>query len=152
MVQKKATPQLTPGTPLPAVGSGAPVRAISVTIFNNDSSLPTFATTVPTCAGHFRIVPVSVFRVEAINTVFITYPMHNWAPYWLFTMVYACVPHFNLWRGLKHPCSFQLRIALNLIQLLIHTQILVSLCYKRRPQVSVAPPHLISHFLWKSNP
>ena len=43
-----------------------------------------------------------------------TYPMHNWAPYWLFTMVYACVPHFNLWRGYKHPCSFQLRIALNL--------------------------------------
>ena len=43
-----------------------------------------------------------------------TYPMHNWAPYWLFTMVYACVPHFNLWRGHKHPCSFQLRIALNL--------------------------------------
>ena len=42
------------------------------------------------------------------------YPMHNWAPYWLFTMVYACVPHFNLWRGHKHPCSFQLRIALNL--------------------------------------
>ena len=27
---------------------------------------------------------------------------------------YACVPHFNLWRGHKHPCSFQLRIALNL--------------------------------------
>ena len=40
--------------------------------------------------------------------------MHSWAPYWLFTMVYACVPHFNLWRGHKHPCSFQLRIALNL--------------------------------------
>ena len=29
-------------------------------------------------------------------------------------MVYACVPHFNLWWGHKHPCSFQLRIALNL--------------------------------------
>ena len=78
------------------------------------SSLPTFATTVLTCAGHLRIVPVPVFRVETKNTVFMTYPMHNWAPYWLFTMVYACVPHFNLWRGHKHPCSFQLRIALNL--------------------------------------
>ena len=45
-----------------------------------------------------------------------TYRMHNWEPYWLFTMVYACVPHFNLWQGHKHPCSFQLRtgIALNL--------------------------------------
>ena len=71
-------------------------------------------TTVPTCAGHLRIVPVSVFRVETKNTVFMTYPMHNWAPYWLFTMVHACVPHFNLWRVHKHPCSFQLRIALNL--------------------------------------
>ena len=88
--------------------------AILIAIFNNDSSLPTSATTVPTCAGHLRIVPVSVFRVETTNTVFMTYPMHNWAPYWLFTMVYACVPHFNLWRGHKHPCSFQLRIALNL--------------------------------------
>ena len=29
------------------------------------------------------------------------------------TMVYACVPHFNLWRG-HNPCSFQLRMALNL--------------------------------------
>ena len=73
-----------------------------------------FAITVPACAGHFRIVPVSVFRVEIKNTVFMTYPMHNWASYWLFTMVYACVPHFNLWQGHKHPWSFQLRIALNL--------------------------------------
>ena len=81
---------------------------------NNDSSLPTFATTVLTCASHLRIVPVPVFPVETQNTVFMKYPMHNWAPYWLFTMVYACVPHFNLWQGHKHPCSFQLRIALNL--------------------------------------
>ena len=88
--------------------------AILIAIFNHDSSLPTFATTVPTCAGHLRVVPVSVFRVETKNIVFMTYPMHNRAPYWLFTMVYACVPHFNLWRGHKHPCSFQLRIALNL--------------------------------------
>ena len=88
--------------------------AILIAIFNNDSALPTSATTVPTCVGHLRIVPVSVFRVETKNTVFLTYPMHNWAPYWLFTMVYACVPHFNLWRAHKHPCSFQLRIALNL--------------------------------------
>ena len=88
--------------------------AISIAIFNNDSSLPTFATTVLTCVGHLRIVPISVFRVETTNTVFMTYPMQNWAPYWLFTMVYACAPHFNLWRGHKHPCSFQLRIALNL--------------------------------------
>ena len=87
--------------------------AILIAIFNNDSSLPTFATTVPTCAGHFGIVPVSVFRVETKNNVFRTYSMHNWVPYWLFTMVYACVPHFNLRRGHKHPCSFQLRIALN---------------------------------------
>ena len=79
-------------------------------LFNNDSSLPTFATNVPTCAGHFRIVPVLIFLVETKNTVFMTYPMHNWAPYWLFTMVYACIPHFNLWRGHKHLCSFQLRI------------------------------------------
>ena len=88
--------------------------AIVIAIFNNDSSLPTSATTVPTCVGHLRIVPVSVFRVETKNTFFMIYPMHNWAPYWLFTMVYACVPHFNLWRGHRHPCSFQLRIALNL--------------------------------------
>ena len=88
--------------------------AILIAIFNSDSSLPTFATTVLTCAGHFRIVPVSVFRVETKKTLCMTYPMHNWAPYWLFTMVYACVPHFNLWRGHKHSCSFQLRIALNL--------------------------------------
>ena len=115
--------ELTPGTPLPAVGSGAPVSsiandrsafAISIAIFNNDSSLPMFATTVLTCAGHLRIVPVPVFQVETKNTVFMTYPMHNWVPYWLFRMVYACVPHFNLWRGHKHPCSFQLRKALNL--------------------------------------
>ena len=26
-----------------------------------------------------------------------TYLMHNWVLYWLFTMVYACVPHFNQW-------------------------------------------------------
>ena len=114
--------KITPGTPLPAVGSGAPVRsiekndkysafAILIAILNNDSSLPTFATTAPTCVGHFRIVPVPVFRVETQNTVF---PMHDWASYWLFTMVYVCVPHFILWRGHKHPCSFQLRIALNL--------------------------------------
>ena len=90
------------------------VLDLLIAIFNNDSSLPTFATTVLTCAGHLRIVPVPVFRVETKNTVFMTYPMHNWAPYWLFTLVYACVPHFNMWRGHKHPCSFQLRIALNL--------------------------------------
>ena len=48
------------------------------------------------------------------NTAFLAYPMHNCAPCWLFTMVYAYVPHFNLWQGHKHPCSFQLRIALNL--------------------------------------
>ena len=124
-IKSTCTRSLNPGTPLPAVGSGAPVRsieknvrlsafAILIAIFNNDSSLPTSTTTAPTCAGHLRIVPVSVFRVETKNTVFMTYPMHNWAPYWLFTMVYACVPHFNLWRGHKHPCSFQLRIALNL--------------------------------------
>ena len=59
-------------------------------IFNNDRYLPTVATTVPTCVGHFRIVPASVFRVQTKNTVFMIYPM----PYWLFTMVYACVPHF----------------------------------------------------------
>ena len=88
--------------------------AILIAIFNHDSSLPTFTTTVATWAGHLRIVPVSVFRVETKNIVFMTYPMHNWVPYWLFTMVYACVPHFNLWGGHKHPCSFQLRIALNL--------------------------------------
>ena len=123
---RKVVCLVTPGTLLPAVGSGAPVCSIEkndrlsafaklIAIFNNDSSLPTFTTTVLTCAGHFfRIVPVSVFRVATKNTVFMTYPMHNWAPYWLFTIVYACVPHFNLWRGLKHPCSFQLRIALNL--------------------------------------
>ena len=79
--------------------------AILIANFNNDSSLPTFASTVPTCAGHFRIVPVSVFRVETKNNVFMTYPMHTWVPYWLFTMVYACV---------SHPCPFQLRIAPNL--------------------------------------
>ena len=88
--------------------------AILIAIFNNDSSLPTFSTTVPTRVGHFRIVPVLVFHVETKNTVLMTYPMHNWASYWLFTIVYACVPHFNLWRGHKHPCPFQLRIALNL--------------------------------------
>ena len=51
---------ITPGTPLPAVrsiekttGSLLSAFAILITIFNNDSSLPTFATTVPTCAGHF---------------------------------------------------------------------------------------------------
>ena len=88
--------------------------AIWIAIFNHDSSLPMFATTVPTCGGHLRIVPVSVFHVETKNIVFVTYPMHNWVPYWLFTMVYSCVPHFNLWRGHKHPCSFQLPIALNL--------------------------------------
>ena len=54
------------------------------------------------------------FLVETKNTVFMTYPMHNWAPYWLFKMVYACIPHFDLWWGHKQPCSFQLRIALNL--------------------------------------
>ena len=32
-----------------------------------------------------------------------TYPMHNCAPYWLFTVVYACIPNFNLWQGQKHP-------------------------------------------------
>ena len=116
---------ISSGTPLPAVGSGGSSSfhrkndrlsafAILIAIFNHDSSLPTFATTVPTCAGHLRIVPASVFRVETTNIVFMTYPMHNWAPYWLFTMVYACVPHFNLWWSHKHPCSFQLRIALNL--------------------------------------
>ena len=30
--------------------------------------MPMFATTVPTCAGHFRIVSVSVFRVETKTT------------------------------------------------------------------------------------
>ena len=93
---------------------GLSAFAILIAIFNHDTSMPTFATTVPTCAGHLRIVPVSVFRVETKHIVFMTFPMHNWAPYWLFRMVYPCVPHFNLWRGHKHPCSFQLRIALNL--------------------------------------
>ena len=50
--------------------------AISIAIFNNDSSLPTFISTVPTRTGHCRIVPVPVFREETTNTVFMTYPMH----------------------------------------------------------------------------
>ena len=70
-----------------------------------------FATTVPICTDHFRIVPVPVFRVETKNTVSMmhVYPVHNWAPYRLFTMIYARVPYFYLWRGQKHPSSFQLR-------------------------------------------
>ena len=52
--------------------------------------------------------------VIAKNTVFMIYPKHYWTPYWLFTMVYARVSHFNLRRGHKHLCSFQLCIALNL--------------------------------------
>ena len=66
------------------VSSGAPVRSIEkkwqvVCIcpidhhFNNDSSLPKFATTVPSCVGHFRIVPVPVFRVETKKLSLICY-------------------------------------------------------------------------------
>ena len=86
--------------------------AILIAIFNNDSSLPTFATTVLTCPGHFRIVPVSVFRVETKNTVCIAY-----AQLGVILAMYNGLrmrTTFNLWRGHKHPCSFQLRIALNL--------------------------------------
>ena len=54
------------------------------------------------------------YACDCQNTVFMIYPKHYWMPYWLFTMVYARIPHFNLWRGHKHPCSFQLRISLNL--------------------------------------
>ena len=104
---------VTPGTPLPAVGIGAPVRSIEKT--TGSLHLPYYSPfsimTVP-CQRSlppywpvWAIVPVPVFRVETKHTVFMTYPMHNWAPYWPFTMVYACVPHFNLWRGHKHPCS-----------------------------------------------
>ena len=76
--------RLTPRTPLPAVGSGAPIRSIEkndkssafatlIAILKNDSSLPTFATTVPTCAGLFSCTSIPC---RDQNTVFMTYPMH----------------------------------------------------------------------------
>ena len=38
-----------------------------------------FATTVPTCAGHFRIAIAPVFRVETKNTVY-DIPYAQWSP------------------------------------------------------------------------
>ena len=51
--------------------------SLLIAILNNGSSLSTFAFTEPTCAGHFRIVPVPVLCVETQNIASEIYPMHN---------------------------------------------------------------------------
>ena len=43
------------------------------------------------------------------NHATVIYPMHNSASLRLFTLIYACVPHFQIWKEHKHLCSFQLR-------------------------------------------
>ena len=114
---------LTAGLGSVRVSSGAPVRSIE----KNPCSLhlPYWSTfSIMTIPCQSLLLPY--LAVWAISALFLHrysvkrpknclwYAMHNWAPYWLFTMSYACVQHFNLWRGHKHPCSFQLHIALNL--------------------------------------
>ena len=100
----------------PAVGSGAPVRSIEKTTgsLHLPYQSPFSIMTVPAnvcyhCSdlcGPLSHCSCTNIQCRDPNTVFMTYPMHNLVPYWLSTMVYACVPHFNLWRGHKHPCSF----------------------------------------------
>ena len=103
--------RLKSGTPLPAVGSGAPVRSIEKTtsrttfiaIFNDASSLPTFATTEPTCVGYFLIIPVPVFRVETKK--YCIYDI-SYAQLGAILAIYTGLPRHSasesVWRGHWH--------------------------------------------------
>ena len=87
---------LTPGTSMPAVSRGAPFhwKSVKYSAFNmttatldNETSLHLFVTNAPTWKHHFYTV--SVFQVETENMPLLLYPMHNWVPYLVFTVIYA---------------------------------------------------------------